>query len=128
MEEGKANTGTITFDDLEITIGTKREFTTLDNRYSEHDGKTVVKIPVKLKNLKDETHGLNMFKYKFYNPKGNEVRSVDSYFDNNLSYSGDMRSGAEINTYIYLLYEGNGDYFMEFNDYKNKQEIKIPVK
>ena len=51
------------FDDLEITISDKYSFDTIDNEFSEYDNQTVIKLPVTIKNLKDETHSLNMFYY-----------------------------------------------------------------
>lgn len=107
---------TFTFDDLEITVGQDISFTKIDNEWSEHDGKEVVKVPVTVKNIKDETHSLNMFYYSFYGSQGTQLNSASSYFDEGLDEAGDLRSGASYTKYFYFLYDGNGTYSIEFSD------------
>ena len=119
---------TFEFDELEITLSNNIELVKLDNRFSEHDKKDVIKIPVTIINKKDETHGLNMFYYNFYAPDGNKINTVGSYFDNDHFKSGDMRSGATQNTYFHIFYAGDGDYYLEFDKaFEKKIEIKIPI-
>ena len=118
---------TFKFDDLEITLGKEISFTKLDNKYSYDYGKDVVKLPITVKNLKDETHSLNMFYYKIYGATGVETDEVNSYFDDNIDSAGDLRTGATYTKNIYFLYDENGTYAIEFNDWFTKIMIEFEV-
>ena len=118
---------TFTFDDLEITIGKDIGFDTIDNEFSEDDGKTVVKIPVTVKNLKDETHSLNMFYYKAFGATGTEVGNMSAYFDESLDYAGELRKGASYTKHMYFLYDEDGKYALEFDDWTNKVTVEFNV-
>lgn len=109
---------TFEFDDFEISINNNYSFVKVKNRYSEYNGKTVVKIPITVKNIADETSGLNMFDYKLYGSNGTELRNVAAYFDNSIDYAGDLRPGASYTKYLYYVYDGDGEYALEFNSYK----------
>ena len=119
---------TFTFDDLEITLGKDISFTKIKNEYSEHNGKTVVKLPITVKNLKDETHGLNMFYYKVYGANGSEASTVTTYFDDGVDDAGDLRSGASYTKYMYFLYDADGQYAIEFDDWSTKVSVEFDVK
>ena len=107
---------TFTFDDLEITLENNISFTKIDNEFSEYNGQDVVKLPITVKNIKDETHSLNMFYYSIYGSKGTELSTVSSYFDDSVDFAGDLRSGASYTKYLYFLYDGNGKYAIEFSE------------
>lgn len=111
------------FDNLEITIGSNYTFDIIQNRYSEYNNSTVLKIPITVKNNSSSTHGLNMFYYDVYGSLGTEIKTVGSYFDDDIDYAGDLRSGASYTKYINVLYDGNGIYSVEFNNYL--QEITV---
>ena len=96
------------FDGLEITISSQYEFTTLDNEFSDYYNSTVVKVPVTVKNLKDETHSLNMFYINWLGSTGTEVENFSAYFDDAVEYAGDLRTGASYTKYFYFLYDGDG--------------------
>lgn len=115
------------FDDLEITLGSNFSMITLDNQLSDLDGNNVIKLPIKVKNLSDETHGLNMFYFKFYGSKGTELDSVSAYFDDDVSWSGEMRPDSELETNMHILYDGDGDYYIELDNYSTKIEVKLPI-
>lgn len=117
-----------TFDDLEITLGKDISFTTLKNEFSEYNGKTVVKLPITVKNIKDETHGLNMFYYNVYGSNGTEVKTVTIYFDNGIDEAGDLRSGASYTKYMYFIYDGDGQYAIEFDNWSSKVTVEFDVK
>ncbi|MBR1884475.1 MAG: hypothetical protein IJ809_06080 [Clostridia bacterium] len=115
------------FDKLEITIGNNYEFTILDNQFSEYNNSQVVKLPITVKNISNDTHGLNMFYYKIYGSRGTEVNNFSSYFDECIEYAGDLRSGAEYTKYLYFLYDGNGKYVIEFKNYSQKLEVEFEI-
>lgn len=119
---------TFTFDDLEITLGDKITFTKVKNQFSEHNKKSVVKVPITVKNVKDETHSLNMFYYKRYGSQGVELDDVSAYFDDSVDYAGDLRTGASYTKYLYLLYDGDGTYAIEFDNWTTKITVEFEVK
>jgi hypothetical protein len=117
-----------TFDDLEITIKDEYSFDTINNKYSENYGQTVVKIPITIKNLKNETHSLNLFYISFFGSQGAETDSIWFYFDDAVENAGDLRTGASYTKYLYLLYDGDGTYTVEFDNWTEKIDIDIDVK
>lgn len=118
---------TFTFDGLEITFGAVYGFSTIDNEFSAHNGKEAIRIPIALKNTTGETKSLNIFYYKFFGPSGNELDIVGTLFDDDISYAGEMRSGATMESFVYLLYDGDGDYYAEFDNFSSKVEVKMPL-
>lgn len=119
---------TFVFDDFEITFDSNITFDTVNNQFSDYNGKDVIKFPVTIKNIGGNTHGLNIFYYKFYNPAGTESKSISNYFEDDVAKAGDMRSSATQYTYMHVLYEGDGDYYVEFVKKNiNKIEVKLPV-
>ncbi len=115
------------FDNLEIVIGSDVKLTEVDNQFSDLNGKETIAIPISVTNKSDELHGLNMFNYKVYGSQGLELEMVGSYFDDNIDYVGDMRPGATANGYIYALYDGDGDYYIYFDNYVEQVEVKLPL-
>lgn len=118
---------TFEFDDLEITVGKEISFDTLKNQFSDKDGSTVVRIPLTIKNLKDEEHHLNMFFVKIFGSKGTETDKCDSYFDDGMSFAGDLRSGASYEIALYCLYDGDGTYYVKMEKSTQVAEIAIKV-
>ena len=119
--------------DFEITTKNSIENVTLENQYSDLNGSKVMKIPVKIKNLSDETVSSYMLMTESYNPKGVESENVDYYFmetdDKNIKFIGDIRAGAEADGFLYILNEGSGEYVIEFDEILgNKKEVKFSVK
>ena len=116
-----------TFDDLEITIGSEYSFSTVDNMYSEYNGQSVVRIPITVKNLSSETHSLNMFYITYYGSQGSQLDGVNYYFDDAIESAGDLRTDASYTKYCYLLYDGDGTYTIELDDWYDKISIDIEV-
>lgn len=119
---------TFIFDELEITLGKDISFTKIDNEYSDYYGKTVVKLPITVKNLKDETHSLNMFYYNVFGASGTETKSVTIYFDDGIDEAGDLRTGASYTKYMYFIYDQDGEYAIEFDDFVSKVTVEFDVK
>lgn len=119
---------TFTFDDLEITMGSEISFTSVKNKYSDHYKDVVVRIPVTVKNLKDETHNLNMFYYTLFGSQGTELEGISAYFDEDcIDWAGELRSGASYTKYFYLLYDGDGVYAIEFDNWSTKITVEFNV-
>ena len=122
---------TFVFDNLEITFINETEWVILDNEFDENHGADVLRIPMTVKNISEETYGLDSASYTIYGPKGTQLDLVNFYFDNNVSDAGDMRSGAVQDTNMYVLYDGDGDYYIEFEELftlaETKVEVKLPI-
>jgi hypothetical protein len=118
---------TFVFDSLEITFGADYKWIVWENSFSDLNGSDVVGVPITVKNLKDETHGLSMFKYTIYGSNGTKSAGGSFYIDDNIDIAGDMRSGATQEAFMYILYDGDGDYYIEFDDWRNKIEVRIPI-
>ena len=119
---------TFEFDGFTFTLGDSYETTTLENQYSDLNGKTVLVIPVTVTNNNSDTKSVNLFYFKAFGPDGNELAQCYTYYmDTDLLMAGDMRSGATKDSYLHLVYTEDGDYVIELEDFKTKLEIKIPV-
>lgn len=117
------------FEDLEITVSDTYTFDTIDNSFSEYNGRTVIVIPVTVKNIDDEENGLNMFYYNFYSPSGTRLNSVSSYFyDNSIDFADDLQPNESYTKNFYVLYDGDGTYTIEFNNYEDQIKIELDVK
>ena len=120
----------IKFDNLEITFGEAVQFTAVKNKYSDLNGKDVIKIPVTVKNVGSEIGGLNMFFVNVYGSKGVTLDDPSAYFDDDIRWvcgTDALRPDAEMSAYIYLLYDGDGDYYVAFDNWSEKIEVKLPI-
>ncbi len=118
---------TFTFDNLEVTIGTELYWSSVQNRFSDLNGAEVLELPITVKNLGSETHQLNPFYITMFGSKGTELDSVSTYFDNDVLSAGDMRTGAQTDTFLHIVYDGDGDYFLEFDNYSEQIDVKLSV-
>lgn len=124
----KYNLGeTFIFDGLELKFDDKYSFTTVNNKYSEHNGKSVIKLGVNVKNLSSEKNRLNMFFYKTFGTQGTELDSITAYFDDVVDYAGELKPGASYKTYFYILYDGNGEYSIDFDNYSEEMSVEFNV-
>ena len=115
------------FDGLEITFGSEIVWDKVSNQFSEHNGADVALVPITVKNIKGETHGLNMFSYTQFGSKGTSLYSVGYYFDKEVGDMGDMRSGASQDSYMAILYDGDGNYYVEFSDYLIDEPVGVSL-
>lgn len=116
------------FDNLEITIGSNYAFEVVQNHFSEYNNQSAIKLPITVKNLSNDTHGLNMFEYDVYGSKGTEAQDLGAYFDENIDHAGDLRSGASYTKFLYFLYDGDGKYAIEFDNYSTKITVEFEIR
>lgn len=118
----------IKFDGLELTFG-QYSFTEVGNKYSDYYGKTVVKIPVTIKNLSNDPHSLYVFYCKLFGVSGVESPDVSYYFSDDATRGGDLLSGKSYVKYFYIVYDGDGTYTIVFDDFLyDKKTVEITVK
>ena len=118
----------ISFDGLEITFGKNIVWDAVSNEFSDHYGEDVVLIPVTIKNVSDETYGLNMFYFTQFGSRGTQLDSVSAFFDDEVTWAGNMRSGATQQSIMAFLYDGDGDYHIEFKTPSGRPtEVVLPI-
>lgn len=118
---------TFEFDGFEITLDKSYSFVTLDNEFSELNGSTVIKLGATIKNNSGKTDHINQFFLTEFGSKGTELDSVDYYFDESVDDAGDLRDGASYYKYFYILYDGNGKYGIDFDNYSKKITVEFDV-
>lgn len=119
---------TFTHRDFEITIGSEDDiiWRTVQSGWSDLYGEYVVGIPVHVTNLSGETGRVNTFSYSFFGSAGTRLDSVDTLFrDYDIWAQGDMRDGASQEGFFMILYDGDGDYFIEFS--MPDLEVVLPI-
>lgn len=121
-------TGIVEFEGLRIDFNTDKsgKIETIDNAYSEYNGTKTIGIPVTITNLSDETNFLNMFYLKVYGSSGVESDMLNSYFDDGNQIYSKLRPGASVEGYIYFPYDGDGVYYISF-DNMIEASIDMPV-
>lgn len=116
------------FDGFQITVGTEITYKTVNNQFSEHNGDQVIALPVTIVNNNSETKSLNMFYLEYFGSKGITLDNVDAYFDNtSITDVGKIRPGASASGYFYLLYDGNGIYGVDFDNFSQKFSLEFNV-
>ena len=107
---------TFIFDNLSITISPQYTITSVDNQFSDYYNDKVIAVPVSITNISDETYNLFSGYVREFGSKGVSLDSVDVYFDDGRNIYDDLRPGATTQGHLYLLYDGDGDYCIEFQD------------
>ena len=68
-----------------------------------------------------------MFYYSFFGTQGTELDTVAAYFDESIDYAGDIQPGASYTKYLYILYDGDGKYIIDFDNYSEKKTVEINI-
>lgn len=123
---------TVEFEGMEITVLEGYTFSKVDNQFMEDvDGKDVIVLEVKLKNISDEKNGINMFFTSAFAPDGLKLEDITAVFmetDMIWKYGSDsMRPGAEATAKHHILYDGDGTYFLTFDSFGTEVEIELPI-
>ncbi|MCL2820221.1 MAG: DUF4352 domain-containing protein [Oscillospiraceae bacterium] len=118
---------TFVFDDFEITIGDDIEWIKINSRWSEFHNRDVAVFPITVKNVGDSTNSFG-YNFKLYGPNGIELDRIAWYVDDDVSGTGDIRSGATLESKIHILYEEDGEYVIEFSNYRDRDiSVFIPI-
>ncbi len=56
-----------------------------------------------------------------------QLESAAPYFDDVIDYTGDLRSGASYTKYFYILYDGNGTYSIEFDNWSTELTVEFQI-
>ena len=118
---------TVEFDGLELTFGLY-SFTTVDNMFSEYDGKDVVKIPVTITNVSDEPHALLSVYCTVFGSSGSESGDVGFLFSDDVSDNDELLPGKSHTKYFHIVYDGDGTYTIYLDNWLyDKETIEIFV-
>jgi hypothetical protein len=115
---------TFEYDELQITIGTDVEWITVDNEYSEYYQADVAKIPVAITNIGEQTNSINFMFVTYFGSKATQIDSVAAlYMDDSMEWAGDIRTGGTQNSFIYIMYDGDGEYAIELGFFDKTEVI-----
>lgn len=118
---------TFEFDGLQFKLASTYSFAKIENEFSDYNGKDVIKIGVTVKNVSKEKHSLNMFYYDLFGSKGTELDIITAYFDDAIDYAGDLKPDASYDTNFYILYDGDGKYSIDFDNFTNKLSVEFDI-
>ena len=100
---------------------------TIDNQFSELNGRKVYAVPMTIENIGSETKGINMFYVKAFGSSGTELDSVYVYFTEAQDFYKEMRPGAKIQTAYYMLDDGSGEYCIVFKNFTEEKELLVNI-
>lgn len=126
-ESGASADGPFEFDGLRMKLDDDYTFVTVDNEFSDYYGDDVVRLGVTVENVSDENNSLNMFFYEVFGSKGTELDSVTFYFDDSVDNAGDLKPGASYHTYFYFLYDGDGTYSIDFDNWTEEISVSFDI-
>jgi len=107
---------TFEFDNMRITFGEAIGWTTINRTWHELYGYEAFYIPIAVTNLYNTTRRLSTYRIRLFGPDGLRLDEIGTLFDNDISdWGNDMRSGATLHSYMHILYNGNGQYVLEFD-------------
>ena len=112
--------------DWEILVSDHVSFAIINNDWSDYHLKEVVTFPVTVKNIgvENQTFLIDV-SVTGYGSKGTEVAEVSYYFvdDNYVK----IRPNASITLQMSFIYDGNGIYALEFDDWFNSAVIETAI-
>ena len=114
---------------MKVSVGNNYSFDTIKNKFSDNYGDVVIRIPVTVENIGDKTGYFFSGHMDAYNSLGNSTSlSIYAYFDDGRNIYENMRPGAKATGAIYILYSGDGDYYLTV-DYvpSGPIELKLPI-
>lgn len=116
------------FDDLEITILDDISWGIIDSRWSNHDGEDYFYLPVTVTNIGSSSNSFP-WNVTFFGSRGLEIDGIARDVDaDDITRSGDIRAGATLEGYIHILFDGNGEYVIEFSDWNDEASVIFDVR
>ena len=128
---------TFVFNDMEITFINDIEWISderinLITRPENPDEYNAFRVPVRITNLRERSHTINSSEYAQFDSNGIQMENISPLFrgDNNISRMPRIRRNVTIYSYMYFLYTGRGNYFVEFRRLFDNYpvEVRLPVR
>jgi len=125
------------WEQFEITFGDNISFVTIDTMPEDNDlrgfyNAEIAKIPITVTNISgsDIPGGLGFGSYRVYYFDGDRqdtyVVFLDELYDNIIVSHNDLPAGATVESYLPIVFTGNGDYWLRFPG-PGGMEIRLPV-
>ncbi len=113
---------TFNFDDYEITILDEAKVI----KYKENGfNESVVKVPIKIKNLTDDRSISLSLEYS--GPRDKDIYSFNTHYEDSIFNMGELKKDEEKEGYIYFSYDKDGIYEIEFDNFYEEIDVKINV-
>lgn len=131
-EQQTANTSsqnlgdTFTFDGMEITLGASAEVFVLNEETSAYNGRTFVKVPLKISNTGTSDNKIKQFYYFMYYGE-TELTKIGYIFDDSIDSANYLKPGESYDKYIYFLCENDGTYKIQFYDWTNTINVEFDI-
>ena len=119
---------TMDIDGMEITILDDISWGRIHSRHSENDGEYYFYFPIIVTNNSGESNRFPMWRLIIFDPNGQELDDI--HWDTvgyNISGVGNILDGETQESYIQVLFAGNGQYTIEFWDSLNSTYLFFKV-
>jgi len=112
------------FDNLEIIISADGSWGTIESRWSDLDGEDYFVLPVTATNIGNSTNRFPSWNITIFGPGGIELDDISWDVDgDDITRSGDIRAGATLEGDLHILFDGYGEYVIEFSDWDDTIQI-----
>jgi hypothetical protein len=101
------------FAGFEITFSDNTEWTVLNYNAHALNGADVIAVPVTVTNRTRETDAFSSVFMTVISPNGEKLSNINGMFRNSV-HTPDLRPGATYNGVTYVLYDGDGEYTIQF--------------
>ena len=119
------------YGNFEIVVGKNYTFDTVNNEFSSDNGKTVVKVPITVKNTGTMEDCFAAFDYTLFDPNGVKISDLGLNFKDSVVRAGSEESfltqNKSCSTNIYVEYTENGSYKIKFKSFSNSAQVSINV-
>ncbi len=119
------------YGNFEIVVGKDYTFDTVNNEFSNDNGKTVIKVPITVKNTGTMENCFAAFDYTLFDPNGEKISDLGLNFKDSVVRAGSEEScltqNKSFSTNIYVEYTENGSYKIKFKSFSNSAQVSINV-
>ena len=107
---------TFEFDGLAITIEDNFSWGEIDDSWSDLDGETYFYLPVTFTNIGEESNSLNLWDFTVFGSNEAALESIDWEVEgDDITNEPDVRPGVTVEGYLHILFDGDGEYLIEFD-------------
>jgi len=101
-------------DGYKVNMTGEYEFSTVDNQFSEWNGKPVIKVAANIENVSSK-YDYCMLYCTITDPNGETIDNLDAFFDDGI-FMKQIEKGKPTKRYFVIPYTGDGEYRFEFSD------------
>jgi len=120
---------TFEIDGLEITFSDNIGYSRVRERFADYNNELIFSIPTTVKNVGTGSNTFNGWMLTVFTPDGTSGNFLDGwmYEEANILAKGAIQPGTIIDGSLYILYDEDGEYIIEFDDYENKVIVKFTI-